>query len=78
MTAYAGSATDLKRWMEDASINTDRNLRLQYLAGMVVNLSEADRIFSSLKRYFRFPDEIFVGSPAMREGLRQALTDGTN
>jgi len=78
MTAYAGSATDLRRWMEDASINTDRNLRLQYLAGMVVNLSEAERIFSSIKRYFRFPDEIFVGSPAMREGLRQALTDGTN
>ena len=33
LATYAGQATDLQEWMRDAQINTDRNLRLQYLAG---------------------------------------------
>ena len=31
---YAGQASDLESWLADAQINRDRNLRLQYLAGM--------------------------------------------
>ncbi len=31
---YAGRASDLKAWLADAAINRDRNLRLQYLAGL--------------------------------------------
>ena len=33
-----GSTPDLGGWLKDASINRDRNLRLQYLAGMGFNL----------------------------------------
>ena len=32
--SFAGQATRLGEWMRDAQINTDRNLRLQFLAGM--------------------------------------------
>ncbi|MBI4472848.1 MAG: SAM-dependent methyltransferase, partial [Acidobacteria bacterium] len=78
MTTYSGSAVDLRPWLADALINTDRNLRLQYLAGLVMNFTEADRILDSIRRYWRFPEEVFVGSPTMREALRLALGNGGN
>jgi spermidine synthase len=34
LATYAGTAADLKPWLADAQINRDRNLRLQYLAGL--------------------------------------------
>jgi spermidine synthase len=34
LATYAGTAQDLKPWTQDAQINRDRNLRLQYLAGL--------------------------------------------
>jgi hypothetical protein len=34
MATYAGQARDLRPWLTDAEINTDRNLRLEYLAGL--------------------------------------------
>ena len=36
LSSYAGSAPDLAAWFQGAAINTDRSLRLQYLAGMSV------------------------------------------
>ena len=43
-STYAGKRPDLDPWLADAMINRDRNLRLQYLAGLGLNLyqSEAD------------------------------------
>jgi spermidine synthase len=37
LATYAGQAPMLKEWSRGAQINTDRNLRLQYLAGMWLN-----------------------------------------
>src|SRR5262249_1439604 len=34
LATYAGRGRDLTIWLSDATINRDRNLRLQYLAGM--------------------------------------------
>ena len=34
---YAGRNEDLTPWLADAVVNTDRNLRLQYLAGWAIN-----------------------------------------
>ncbi len=42
---YSGTAKDLEKWMANAQINTDRNLRLGYLAGMSLNNAEAAGIF---------------------------------
>ena len=33
---------DLRPWLADAQINTDRNLRLEYLAGMANNVYDAE------------------------------------
>jgi spermidine synthase len=73
LATYAGQASDLGAWMRGAQINTDRNLRLQYLAGMWLNSKDATPIFKDILRYYRFPRDIFTGSPERVEGLRGAL-----
>jgi spermidine synthase len=71
---FAGRASDLQPWLKDASINRDRNLRLQFLAGMGLNLYQSDVIYSGMLAYARhFPDELFVGSPATIQALREAI-----
>lgn len=59
---YAGRASDLSGWMKDAAINRDRDLRLQYLAGMGFNLRMSGTIYNNLVAYRRRPDGLFRGS----------------
>ncbi len=73
MATYAGSATDLKPWTETAMINIDRNMRLQYLAGLGLNLYKADPIYINMTAHSRFPDNIFTGSEQVMQALRQAI-----
>jgi spermidine synthase len=73
LATYCGQAPLLKEWWRDAQINTDRNLRLQYLAGMWLNSQLNERILPSIVAYNRFPDQIFVGSPEGLDTLKQAL-----
>ena len=73
LTTYAGQAPLLKGWSTGAQINTDRNLRLQYLAGMALNQALATKILSSILADYRFPDRTFVGSPEAVQALKQAL-----
>ena len=61
----------LKEWSQGAQINTDRNLRLQYLAGMWLNSSMGARTLSSILAHYRFPDQTFVGSPERIGVLKQ-------
>ena len=75
LATYAGQAPFLKEWSRDAQINTDRNLRLQYLAGMWLNSNLGDQILSSILAYYRFPDQTFIGSPEAVDTLKQALED---
>jgi spermidine synthase len=70
---YAGSAADLKEWMANAQINTDRNLRLQYLAGMWVNTYAGTEILQAILKHYRYPDGIFAGSEEQVQALRQVL-----
>ena len=73
LATYAGQAPLLKEWSRGAQINTDRNLRLQYLAGMWLNSDMGERILSSILAHYRFPDQTFVGSPEGVHALKQAL-----
>jgi spermidine synthase len=73
LATYSGQAPFLKEWLRGAQINTDRNLRLQYLAGMSLNSDMGERILSSILAYFRFPDQTFIGSPEGLVALKQAL-----
>ena len=61
LSTYAGQAHDLYDWMSTAQINTDGNLRLQYLAGMSVNTYMATEILNGIVQHYRFPDEMFTG-----------------
>ena len=60
-STYAGMKSDLAPWLADAAINRDRNLRLQYLAGLGLNLYQSDAIYADMLQYRRYPDELFVG-----------------
>ncbi len=54
-------------------INTDRNLRLQYIAGKYVNSYEEARIFNNILHHYAWPGEIFSGSPERITALKEAL-----
>jgi spermidine synthase len=43
--SYAGRASDLRSWVNGATINQDRNLRMQYLAGLGLDLDESAEIY---------------------------------
>jgi len=72
-STYAGQRSDLGNWLKDAMINRDRNLRLQYLAGMGLNLYQSGTIYSNMLAYSRFPETLFIGSDALKQSLREAI-----
>jgi spermidine synthase len=70
---YAGRSSDMKNWLSDAVINTDRNLRLQYLAGLGLNLYQSDAIYRSMIRDSAYPDDLFEGSPQTLQALKARI-----
>jgi len=70
---FGGTAADLKPWLQDAQINRDRNLRLQYLAGLGLDLYQQDSIYREIMSYRRFPDGLFVGTPERLGALRAKM-----
>jgi spermidine synthase len=70
---YAGQQTDMKAWLSDAIINTDRNLKLQYLAGLGLNLYQSDAIYRSMIRDVVYPDNLFEGKPETLQKLRDKI-----
>jgi spermidine synthase len=74
MSTFAGDAESLAPWLEGAARNTDRNLRLQYLAGQGLNVLAAGDIFAALVGSSpTFPARLFTGTPAQLEELKQRL-----
>jgi spermidine synthase len=73
LATYSGQAAMLQDWTRGAQINTDRNLRLQYLAGMSLNSYMGGRILSSILSHYKFPHRTFVGAPEHIQSLEQAL-----
>ena len=63
----------MANWLSDAIINTDRNLKLQYLAGLGLNLYQSDPIYKAMIREVKYPEELFEGSPETLQGA--ALQD---
>jgi spermidine synthase len=70
---YAGRGSELTEWTRDAFINRDRNLRLQYLAGLGLNLYQSDRIYADMLAHARYPEGLFTGSQATLAALREAI-----
>jgi spermidine synthase len=73
LATYAAGGPDLRPWLQDAAISRDRNLRLQYLAGLGLNLDENGPIYREMLRHARFPAGVFTGSPATLEALKRAI-----
>jgi spermidine synthase len=81
-STYAGRGSELGGWTRDAIINRDRNLKLQYLAGLGLNLYQSDRIYSDMLMHAKYPEGLFTGSEAtmqaLREGIARAQGRGMN
>ena len=73
LSTYAANSADLREWMRNAQINRDRNLRLQYLAGLGLNVNAGPEIFQQIIASRRFPNEVFVGSPAAMQPIEQMV-----
>ena len=78
---FAGRASDLKAYTADAQINHDRDLRLQYLAGLGLNLYQSGPIYADILRHKKYPEGCSVvprrpcrssatRSPALRVATR--------
>ncbi|MEO8098299.1 MAG: fused MFS/spermidine synthase [Acidobacteriota bacterium] len=73
---YAGRKGDLSEWLAGAAINQDRNLRMQYLAGMGLNEDDSVAIYGGMLAYRRFPEDLFVSAEGRVNSLRDAIRRG--
>jgi spermidine synthase len=75
LATYVGQASDLRGWTKNAQINRDRDLRLQYLAGMYFNSYLSNKILQNILYYYKFPDNLFAGSKESLAWLKLALAE---
>ena len=75
---YAGGRQDMAKWLTDAAINTDRNLRLQYLAGLGLNLYQSADIYRNMIEESRYPEGLFTGSERTISELRAYIERALN
>ena len=73
MATYAGSARDMTSWLQGATINRDRSLRLQYLAGLALDDDEAAAIYRQILSIRRLPSGVFIGSAATLASIERRL-----
>jgi spermidine synthase len=73
LATYGGRGPDLKDWLKDAEINSDRNLRLQYLAGMGSNVHRSAAIYYEIAFHRKFPEDLFLASGPRKQALRERL-----
>jgi spermidine synthase len=71
--SYAGRAPEMADYLRDAPINYDRNLRLQYLAGLGLNQRAAAMIYNDITRNRRYPEGLFLGSESQLQYLRTLI-----
>ncbi len=74
---YAGQRSDLDQWLTGAEINRDGNLRLQYLAGLALNVSMEGTIYNQILRARKFPQNVFVGSEDRVRNLMYSMSGGS-
>ena len=67
-----GEKRNLAQWLEDAQINRERNLRLQYLAGLSLDLRNHQEIYRTIVEYRDYPDHIFTAPEWMERRLKGA------
>jgi len=73
LSTYAGRLPELREWLAGAEINRDRNLRLQYLAGLQLNSQAGAGTLAEMMGLRRFPGEIFLASPSRLAELQGTM-----
>jgi len=77
LATFAGTGNDFKGWTQDAIINSDKGLKLQYLAGLGLNLYRANDIYQHMVAYGpKMPQGMFVGSPTTLDMLARLIESG--
>ena len=74
LRTYSGRSRELEPWLEGAEINRDRNLRLQYLAGLGYNEFLGTEIRNTILTYRTFPIDLFAGSPESITRLNELIS----
>jgi spermidine synthase len=74
LATYAGNAEHLDAWSRNRPdlINYDRNLRLQYVAGLWTNQEKAPELFKTILRYYKYPQGLFDGK-ADADGVKPSV-----
>lgn len=70
---YAGRPDDLAKWLSDAQINHDSDLRLQFLAGKSLNVYANADIYRHMIQDSHYPENYFVGQPGTLADLRSRI-----
>ena len=70
---FAGSSVDLREWLTGAVINRDKDLRLQYLAGLALNRLYHNVIYYQIVDSRQWPSQTFAGSEDTLHQLASAL-----
>jgi spermidine synthase len=73
LAKFAAQGPMLSAWLADAQLNWDRNLRLQYLAGLGVNKYEQHEIYRQILSYRQYPEPLFTGSAEALAELRMKM-----
>jgi spermidine synthase len=73
LSTYGGRGTQLGPWLSDAEINRDSNLRLQFLAGLGMNVDQRAEIYRGILAHRQYPDDLFLGSPQTLAALREQI-----
>jgi spermidine synthase len=73
LSTYAGRFSDLQTWLVGAEINRDRNLRLQYLAGLQLESRTGMDTYAEMLEFRTYPADLFLATPDRRRELEQAL-----
>ena len=70
---YTGGKSDLGEWTKGAEINSDQDLRLQYIAGWGMNSQLEDYIYRQMLSYRKTPENLFAGSPDLVQSVLSAM-----
>ena len=73
LSTYSGRRADFVDWLKGAQINRDRNLRLQYLAGLGLDTNGSFYIYYEMMKRFHYPEDIFVASHDKSAALKKML-----
>jgi spermidine synthase len=73
MSTYSGRRADFTEWLKGAEINRDRNLRLQYLAGLGLDNNGSFYIYYEMLKRFHYPENLFIISDDKKTILKRML-----